>query len=87
MVDTQNTVRKKTALALPIGIGIKSKLVGNLAISLETRFRYTFGDDLDSVSEENRIFNIEGNSSDWYMFTGVSLIYTFGRPACYTEGL
>ncbi len=83
----ENITKNKTSIAIPIGIGIKSKLIGNLAFSLETKFRYTFEDDLDFISENNRDFNVEGNSNDWYMFTGFSLIYTFGRPACYTPGL
>tara|TARA_B110000240_G_C13293994_1_gene365487 strand:+ start:69 stop:746 length:678 start_codon:yes stop_codon:yes gene_type:complete len=83
----ENITKNKTSIAIPIGIGIKSKLIGNLAFSLETKFRYTLEDDLDFISENNRDFNVEGNSNDWYMFTGFSLIYTFGRPACYTPGL
>jgi len=85
--ETATVNKNKTVLALPIGIGFKSKLIGNLAFSLETKFRYTFEDDLDFISENNLDLNIEGNSNDWYMFTGVSIIYTFGRPACYTKGL
>ena len=85
--ETAIANKNKTVLALPIGIGFKSKLIGNLAFSLETKFRYTFEDDLDFISEDNLDLNIEGNSNDWYMFTGVSIIYTFGRPACYTKGL
>ena len=85
--ETDTVNKNKTVLALPIGIGFKSKLIGNLAFSLETKFRYTFEDDLDFISEDNLDLNIEGNSNDWYMFTGVSIIYTFGRPACYTKGL
>jgi hypothetical protein len=85
--ETETVSENKTVLALPIGIGFKSKLIGNLAFSLETKFRYTFEDDLDFISDNNLDFNIEGNSNDWYMYTGVSIIYTFGRPACYTKGL
>ncbi|AUC86233.1 hypothetical protein CW731_13525 [Polaribacter sp. ALD11] len=83
----ENIFDKKTAFAIPIGVGFKSKLSGSFAFSLETKFRYSFKDDLDFTSEKNTNLNIEGNSNDWYMFTGVSLIYTFGRPACYTQGL
>jgi len=86
-VFKEETLENKTAFAIPIGIGLKSKLFGNFAFSLDTKFRYTFKDDLDFVSENNLDYTIEGNSNDWYMFTGVSLIYTFGRPACYTKGL
>jgi len=86
-IKTATANKSKTALALPIGIGFKSKLIGNLAFSLETKFRYTFEDDLEDLEVELNGFPIEGSSNDWYMFTGVSIIYTFGRPACYTKGL
>jgi hypothetical protein len=86
-VFRKETLENRTAFAVPLGIGLKSKLFGNFAFSLDTKFRYTFKDDLDFVSENSLDYPIEGNSNDWYMFTGVSLIYTFGRPACYTKGL
>ena len=84
---TSYSVKNKTSIALPIGIGYKSKLTGNLAFAVEAKFRYTFEDDLDFVSNKMPNVNIEGTGNDWYMFTGFSLIYTFGRPACYTNGL
>jgi len=88
----------KTSYAIPFGIGYKSKLFGALAFAIEAKFRYTFKDDLDSALYEssgnlptglssNDIENLKGIGNDWYMFTGVSLIYTFGRPSCYTTGL
>jgi hypothetical protein len=78
---------KKTSLAVPIGVGFKSKLSGNIAFSLETKFRYTFEDDLDYSTDKITSLDFGGTGNDWYVFTGVSLIYTFGRPACYTQGL
>jgi len=78
---------KKTSLAIPFGFGYKSKLYGTLAFAIEAKFRYTFEDDLDYLSIKNKTGNLDGTGNDWYMFTGVSLIYTFGRPACYTNGL
>ncbi len=77
----------KTSYAIPFGFGYKSKLYGTLAFAIEAKFRYTFVDDLDLVSNITPNVNLEGTGNDWYMFTGVSLIYTFGRPACYTKGL
>mgnify|MGYP001947724113 CR=1 FL=1 len=77
----------KTSYALPFGLGFKSKLYGTLAFALEAKFRYTFEDDLDYVSNKSPNINLEGTGNDWYMFTGISVIYTFGRPACYTKGL
>jgi hypothetical protein len=87
-----NVLGKKTAFAIPIGVGFKSNLSGAMSFSLETKFRYTFTDDLDADAldadtNEPPPSYFEGTGNDWYMFTGVSLIYTFGRPACYTKGL
>lgn len=77
----------KTSYAIPFGIGYKSKLYGTLAFALEAKFRYTFEDDLDYTNRETPNVTLEGTGNDWYMFTGFSLIYTFGRPACYAKGL
>ena len=75
----------KKTFAIPFGIGIKSKLIGPFAIAFETKFRYTFDDDLDN--RQSSVGVIGGTNSDWYVFTGFSFLYTFGRPACYTNGL
>jgi hypothetical protein len=77
----------KNSISIPFGVGFKSKLAGPLAFSLEAKFRYTFEDDLDYTTDKIDKLNFEGTGNDWYMFTGFSLIYTFGRPACYTNGL
>jgi hypothetical protein len=83
-------------IAIPFGIGYKTSLFGKLAISLEARIRYTFTDDLDdglfikeniidpsSIVEKAKFNN--PNTNDWYMATGISIVYTFGRPACYSR--
>ena len=75
----------KKTFAIPFGVGIKSKLIGPFAIAFETKFRYTFDDDLDN--RQSSVGVIGGTNSDWYVFTGISFLYTFGRPACYTNGL
>lgn len=75
----------KKTFAIPFGVGIKSKLIGPFAIAFETKFRYTFDDDIDN--RQSSVGVIGGTNSDWYVFTGISFLYTFGRPACYTNGL
>lgn len=77
----------KTSTAIPFGMGFKSKLFGDLAFAIEAKFRYTFEYDLDYTTTRVPSLDFGTNGKDWYMFTGVSLIYTFGRPACYTQGL
>ena len=83
----ENILGKRTSLAIPMGVGFKSKLSGNLAFSIETKLRYTFKDDLDYSTDKIPSLDFRGTGNDWYMFSGLSLIYTFGRPACYTQGL
>lgn len=75
----------KTSIALPFGLGVKTKLFQNIAIAFEVRARYTFVDDLDFKKSDPKNFTF-GNpkSNDWYMLTGVSLVYAFGRPPCYS---
>ena len=77
----------KTSYSIPFGIGYKSKLYRALAFAIEAKFRYTFEDDLDYSTSRIPSLDFGTNGKDWYMFTGVSLVYTFGRPACYTNGL
>lgn len=79
--------KNSTAIAVPFGIGFKSKLFGKFAFSVETKFRYTFKDDIDYTTSKIPALDFEGTGNDWYVYTGCSLIYTFGRPACYTKGL
>jgi len=81
------TYANKTSFAIPFGVGYKSKLGGALAFAIEAKVRYTFEDDLDYTTGEFPALDFGGNGNDWYAFTGVSLVYTFGRPACYTKGL
>lgn len=74
----------KTAFAIPFGIGYKSKLYNDLAIALELRVRYTFEDDLDYNNNSiNSLTFGNPNSNDWYVFSGISIVYSFGRPPCY----
>ncbi|WP_299669961.1 DUF6089 family protein [uncultured Polaribacter sp.] len=77
----------KTSYAIPFGVGFKSKLAGKFAFAIESKFRYTFEDDIDYSTSRIPSLDFGGTGNDWYVFTGVSLIYTFGRPACYTQGL
>ena len=81
----QYSFKNKTSFAIPFGVGIKSKLVENVAIAIETKVSYTFEDDLDRSTSRIPSLNFGGKSNDWYIFTGISLVYAFGKPACYAE--
>ena len=80
----QYNYESKTAYAIPFGIGYKTKLVYDFAIAIEIRARYTFEDDIDYNNQEiNSLKFGNPDSNDWYMLTGISLVYSFGRPPCY----
>ncbi|PHQ56153.1 MAG: hypothetical protein COC16_03825 [Lutibacter sp.] len=75
----------KTSFAIPFGIGFKTKLYRDFALAVEIRARYTFEDSIDyNNSKIDSLTFGNPTSNDWYMLTGISLVYTFGRPACYT---
>lgn len=75
----------KTAFTLPFGIGYKTKIAGSFAMAFELRAQYTWQDDLDyNNSEFDSLSFGNPNDNDWYVLTGISFVYTFGRPPCYT---
>ncbi|WP_067145030.1 type IX secretion system protein PorG [Pseudotamlana agarivorans] len=73
--------------AIPMAIGVKAKIVGNFVVGIEVGARYTFTDEIDGSmpSSDNlqqyQFGNI--NNNDWYMFSGLTLTYTFGQNPCY----
>lgn len=75
------------SLVLPMIIGAKGKLTDRLNLGVEVGARMAFHDDYDGsrprggYHDENRPFGSKNN--DWYMFSGLTLTYTFGRTACY----
>lgn len=79
--DTQNTY----SYTIPFGVGYKMKLLNKFAVAFETKFSYTFKDDLDFQKATIPELNFGGNGNDWYVFSGISIVYTFGRPACYSS--
>lgn len=75
------------ALAIPISVGVKALMNKRLVVSAEVGFRYTFMDNIDGNDPVLRNTSIQKfgniNSNDWYVFTGLSLTYTFGKNPCY----
>lgn len=75
--------------AIPMVLGYKTTLGTKFVLGFEIGARYTFTDDLDGSNPVNGIADIERfkfgnvNSDDWYVFTGVTLTFTFGRKPCY----
>jgi hypothetical protein len=74
-------------IAIPIILGIKSNITPNFVLGLEVGARYTYADDIDGSNPKNdnlqylQFGNI--NNNDWYVFSGLTLTYTFGNKPCY----
>jgi len=78
---------KSWAFGIPMTVGVKARLIGNFIFGAEVGARYTFSDELDgsipsSNSRQSFIFG-NVNNNDWYVFSGVTLTYTFGLNPCY----
>ncbi|MGJ8591073.1 MAG: DUF6089 family protein [Aquaticitalea sp.] len=75
------------AYGIPMVLGFKTTTADNLILAVEIGARYTFTDELDgSVPDGKFRQNLSfgnTNSNDWYMFTGITLTYTFGQKPCY----
>jgi len=77
------------SIAIPMVIGYKMTLGTTMALGFEIGARYTFTDDLDGsnpvkgLADEETLKFGNTNSDDWYVFTGVTLTFTFGRRPCY----
>ncbi|HEX9602084.1 MAG TPA: DUF6089 family protein [Mariniflexile sp.] len=75
------------AYGIPMALGFKTNFLGNLILGIEVGARYTFSDELDGSFPndashfQNRFGNI--NNNDWYVFSGITLTYTFGENPCY----
>ena len=75
------------SFAIPIHLGVKSNITPHLVLALEVGARYTLTDNLDGSNPENKNYktlqfgNI--NNNDWYVFSGLTLTYTFGNTPCY----
>lgn len=77
------------AYGIPIAIGYKTTLTDHIILAAEVGARYTFSDELDgSFPERPSLVNYSFgnlNNNDWYMFTGITLTYTFARKPCYCD--
>jgi len=79
--------KKGSSFSIPMTLGIKFNLDERWVLGLEFGARYTFVDDIDGSKPKNDDYrhlqfgNI--NSNDWYVFTGFTLTYTFGRNPCF----
>jgi hypothetical protein len=73
------------AFAIPMTLGIKSNVSPHIILALEVGARYTFTDNLDGSNPKDDTLIKFGNinNNDWYVFSGITLTYTFGNKPCY----
>lgn len=84
-----DTFKEKTgsAIAIPMVVGVKTNISRQFILGLEVGARYTYTDNLDGSNPDSaslqqyRFGNI--NNTDWYVFSGLTLTYTFGEKPCY----
>ena len=78
---------RHSTFAIPMIVGLKTKIFNNFVIGAEIGARYTFTDNLDGSNPINDNFeNLRfgnKNSKDWYVFSGFTLTYTFGKNPCF----
>lgn len=79
--------KNKNSFALPIILGIKSNIKPHTILALEIGARYTLTDNLDGSNPKNENFKTlrfgNTNNNDWYVFSGLTVTYTFGNTPCY----
>jgi len=84
-----NNIQSKnsSSFAIPITLGIKSNVTPNLVLAAEVGARYTFTDNIDGSNPDNQSSTVlhfgNLNNNDWYVFSGITLTYTFGLKPCY----
>jgi len=77
---------KGSAVAIPMVLGYKATLTRFISLGFEIGARYTFTDNIDGSNPsgaggENYTFG-NLNSNDWYVFSGITLTFAFGRAPC-----
>ncbi|MES2574521.1 MAG: DUF6089 family protein [Bacteroidota bacterium] len=83
--ETRKKSGSSSSLAIPITLGVKSNITPHLVLGLEVGARYTFTDNLDGSNPKDNNLEKFGNinNNDWYVFSGLTLTYTFGNKPCY----
>lgn len=86
-IESGQTKKKgtKSSIAIPITLGVKTSFARNFVLGLEAGARYTFTDNIDGSNPADSNLEKFGNlnNNDWYVFSGITLTYTFGKKPCY----
>ena len=88
---TYNNYGTDEKIAFPLLLGFKINPNPLFVIGFEMGARYTLTDNLDGSNPENEFADVEeykfGNimNNDWYIFTGLTISFTFGDLPCYCK--
>jgi hypothetical protein len=83
--NTIETSGTSSTIAIPMTLGVKSNITESFVLAAEVGARYAFTDNIDGSNPKNESLPKFGNinNNDWYVFSGVTLTYTFGEKPCY----
>ena len=76
---------KSMNIGIPFGVGVKFNLGQYWVIAGEVRPQVTFSDNLDGSNPKKKPEAKQFSTSlstDWLVFTGISITYSFGRLPC-----
>ena len=82
---------KGESISIPIIFGIKTNPSPYWVLGLEIGARYALTDNLDGSNPGNEFEDIQeykfGNitNNDWYIFSGLTISFTFGDLPCYCK--
>ncbi|WP_025740955.1 type IX secretion system protein PorG [Aquimarina pacifica] len=85
-IDANNEINvhsNKWSFAIPMVLGIKKTVGRKFVLAAEIGARYTFTDNIDGSAEDDFGAGFGNlNNNDWYVFTGITFSYTWGRIPC-----
>lgn len=76
------------SFAIPFALGYKAKVGHSLMLGIELGARYTFTNNIDGSNPKHESSSGEiltfgnPNTNDWYVFSGITATFAFGRKPC-----
>lgn len=85
-LEAQPMAAQNKALAIPVILGVKAKVSVNFVVAAEVGTRFAFTNNIDGSSPQHQELAF-GNKTvnDFYIFSGFTITYTFGRKPCYCD--